>query len=347
MVMMGKYQKRIFRVTAAVVLSYWLLLLAFGMPVPRGTRCDDRYCTYYRNVRGIYYISVEHPLALINYGRWDYLSDVDKATFTVLDEGWAKDRKSVWCEDKRVASADVASFHIDKSGLPKDKNHVYVYDADTYSTRPTRCGIDVRTAEYFVRKHDGYDRAWMRDKDSVYFDETKVDVDRNTFAPLGNSYWWTDKDCVYRDGWDNASRKHTLIRVDSLRSPLDTLGAGCPYLRNGRNIIYHGCVVAEGIDVERFEEIGINKCVVNDRLFYNGERILEDSLDVPEARFYFYGHIAADKHRVFYGRRQLDGIDAASFHQVSDGVFEDKDFRYTIKENSWREKFPFNREKKR
>ena len=71
------------------------------------------------------------------------------------------------------------------SGLPKDKHHVFVYDADMCNFRPSKCNMDVATAEYFVFNKDGQDWTWIRDRNHVYYDETKLDVDRNTFAPLG------------------------------------------------------------------------------------------------------------------------------------------------------------------
>lgn len=328
------------------ILSWWFVSFFFGFPIPRGTRVCHDYSTYYENWRGVYYISVEHVLNLINFGHWGYLKDVDRETFVILDDNWAKDKNHVWYQDKIVETADAASFNVDKSGLPKDKRHVFVYDADICNFRPTRCGIDVPTAECFVFKNNGQDWTWMRDKNFVYYDETKLDVDRNTFAPLGRTLWWTDKDYVYMDTWNSSLKKCELIKVDSLQSPVDTLNAGSHYLRNGKNIIYLGKVVAKDIEVHRFEEVGLSKCIVNDMLFENGDCILKDSLNVSEAKFYFYGHIAADKNHVFYSRKQLNDIDAATFRQIEDEIFEDKDFIYTIKENVWREKYPFDRKKK-
>lgn len=344
---MGKWQKIIFGGIIIAVAFYFLTCIIFVIPMPKGTRVCAKYSTFYKNGRGIYYISVDHVLNLIEYGHWGYLEDADEKSFIVLDDNWAKDKKKVWYQNKVIESADVSSFYIDESGLPKDKNHVYVYSEDIGNFRPTKCGIDVQTAEMFVHKHNGQDWTWMRDKDFVYLDETRLDVDRNTFASLGKSYWWTDKNYVYSDSWDSSLKKNVLIRVDSLQLPIDTLNAGCQYLRNGKNIIYLSSVIAKDIDIVRFEEVGVSKCIVNDMLFYNGKRILKDSLNVPEAKFYFYGHIAADKRHVFYGSKQLDDIDASTFHQISNEIFEDKNFRYTIKENSWKEEYPFDRKKKR
>lgn len=339
-------RKILFKSIIIIIASYWFVSFFLGFPIPRGTRVCSDYSTYYKNWKGIYYISVEHTLNLINFGHWGYLGDVDEKTFTILDNNWGKDKNYVWYQDKIVKTADATSFNVDKSGLPKDKRHVFVYDVDMRNFRPSKCNMDVATAEHFVLKNNGQDWTWMRDKNFVYYDETKLDVDRNTFAPLGRTYWWTDKDFIYMDQWNSSLKKCELIKIDSLQSPIDTLNAGSHYVRNGRTIIYLGRVIAKDIEVERFEEVGLSKCIVNDMLFENGDRILNDSLNVPEAKFYFYGHIAADKNHVFYSRKQLNDIDAATFHQIDDEIFEDKNFIYTIKENVWKEEYPFNRKKK-
>lgn len=80
----------------AVFIGLYVFICVFlGFPIPRGSKVDDRYFTYYQNFRGIYFISVENSLALINYGSWGYLDDVDEYTFEVLAEDWAKDANHV------------------------------------------------------------------------------------------------------------------------------------------------------------------------------------------------------------------------------------------------------------
>ena len=105
-------------------------------------------------------------------------------------------------------------------------------------------------------------------------------------------------------------------------------------------------VILRDIDVKRFENIGVGKCIVNNMLFLDGEQILKNRLNVDKARFYFYGHIATDGQHVFYHEHLLKGIDAASFRQINEESFEDKNYIYTIKEFAWKEEDPFNREKK-
>ena len=121
----------------------------------------------------------------------------------------------------------------------------------------------------------------------VYLDEQVVDVDRDSFKPLGDSYWWIDKDWVYNDYWDPEIKRNVLAKVDSVHAPLDTFSPGCHYLRNGSNIIFLGKVILRNVELKRFEEVGVDKCIINDMLFDNGEQILKDSLNVNEAHFYF------------------------------------------------------------
>ena len=344
-----------------IALILWVrMYFSADFPIPRG-RCinADKSKYYFKNIKGVYYISVEHSLNLIEFGYWGYLKDVDYNSLVILDSDLAKDKNTVWSGCDVLQGADVASFHIDKSGLAKDRFHVYVYNHDSYKHKmhPTGCGIDVETAEYFVFKHNNQDWTWLRDNKHVYLDEQMVDVDRDSFKPLGDSNWWIDKDWVYFKCWDSVIDRNVLSKVDSVHAPLepldtlDTLIPGGYYLRNGSNIIYLGKVILRNVELKRFEQVGHDKCIINDMLFDCGEQILKDSLNVNEARFYFYGHIAADKQHVFYGHELLKDVDAATFHEIGNEVFEDKNYIYTINDDAINQviqtSYPFNKKKKK
>ena len=250
---------------------------SFVYPVPIGEKVDSSYPTYYKSIRGYYFISVRNPLALFNHGHFGYLDHVDPKSFIVLADNWAKDKDHVWNCDNIVEGADAASFIIDKTGLPKDKNHVYV-QTDLYEYKPTDCGIDARNAEYFVFKHNGQDWSWMRDKDNVYYQEVRVDVDRNSFRPLGSTAWWVDKDWIYCDYWDSKLERCVLEKVDSLQEPLDTLSRAYHYLRNGRNVIYLAKIIARDIDIFQFEDVGFDSCRINNVLYVNGECEMQQTI---------------------------------------------------------------------
>lgn len=271
-------------VIASLIGIYFCMLLFFGFPIPRGSKVDNNYYTYYKNVFGIYYISVENAPALFNHGSWGYLDDVDVQTFRVLAEGWAKDVNHVWHDNKIVRNTDVNSFHINQYGVAVDKNSVYIRDSsnDEDYIRPSHSGIDVETAEYFIYRLGELQDEWMRDKDFVYLYDQRIDVDRNSFEIYGED-WFVDKDFLYKTLYNSVSRKWDLHRIDSLQRPIE---AGYQYFRNGRNIIYGDSIILKDIDVQRFEEIGVGKYRVNDMLFLWGKPFLKDSLDVENARFY-------------------------------------------------------------
>lgn len=321
---------------------YFFIIVFFGFPLPRGSKVDDRYFTYYQNFRGIYFISVENSLALINHGSWGWLDDVDESTFEVLAEGWAKDANHVWHFDDIVRKADLKSFHINESGLPVDKRHVFVRSKNGVFV-PSTSGIDPETAEYFVYRLGTLQEEWMRDKDFVYHYDNKVDVDRNSFKIYGED-WFIDKNFLYKTLYNNMTQQWDLHCLDSLQTPIE---AGYQYFRNGRNIIYGEAVIIRDIDVQRFEEVGLLKYRINDMLFYNGTPFLKDSLDVKNAKFYFHGRIAADGQSVFFDDKRLEDIDAATFRQIDNKTYEDRDYIYTIPEITHRKNdFPFDKKKK-
>ena len=254
-----------------IVTVLLLLYISYIFPIPRGERVNPQYYSYYKNLMGIYYISVENSIGLFNHGIYRYLNEVDPNTFQVLAEAWAKDKNHVWHRGEIVEVADIASFKIDKSGLAKDKNHVYV-DDEKEGFHATKCGIDVETAEYFILESpEWFSISWMRDKNNVFFHEKRAGVDRNTFRQLGQTQWLMDKDGIYTVCWDTSLNKNVFVKVDSLQTPIDTLSTG--YLRNGRNVIYLSKIIVKDKDITKFEEVGHDGCRVNDMLFENGSLV--------------------------------------------------------------------------
>lgn len=328
----------------ASAIGFWSFMLFGSFPIPRGIKVKSDCYTYYKNFFGIYYISVENPLALFNHGHWGYLEDVDESTFNILDDEWAKDAKHVWHENKLIENVDVKTFHINKSGVAMDKNNVYIYEYSNgdFLVKPSQNGIDINTAEYFIYRLGERESEWMRDKDHIYHYDKKIDVDRNSFRIFGED-WFIDKNFVYITKYNSNTTRWDLCRIDSLQHPIK---AGYLYLRNGRNIIYGDSVILRDIDVRRFKEIGVGKYIINDMVFLWGKPYLKDSLDVKNAKFYFHGRIAVDDKNVYFDNKRILGIDAATFKKVKDDTFEDKNYTYTIKDESWDNDIPFDKKKK-
>lgn len=326
-----------------IAFPYVLAPILSGIPLARGNKVDSRFDTYYKNYKGIYYLSTTNPFLMMEVGvHWAYLEDVDEDSFIVFNNSWAKDATHVWNRGKVLDYIDVESFHVNVAGMPVDKNNVYVIGDCTYI--PSQCGIDPATAEYFVDRLGNIETLWMRDKDHVYYDEEIMDVDRNSFVKLKTD-WFIDKDFIYTMGNDTHN-KRTLLRVDSVQYPIDTIAEGSDYLRNGRNVLFNHKIIVEDTDIKRLEMVSPFKCIVNDMLFDYGEQILKDELNVEAAKFYLFGHIAVDDSNVFYGRERLQDIDAPSFKQIDYDTFEDKDYIYIVKSNSIEKKYPFDKKKK-
>lgn len=102
-------------------------------------------------------------------------------------------------------------------------------------------------------------------------------MDRATFRPLGNTYWWVDNDWVYMDYWSSELNRCVLEKIDSIQEPIDTLSSGSHYLRNGRDVIYLSKIIVKDTEIVKFEEAGFDKCWVNDMLFEGGKLVDESS----------------------------------------------------------------------
>lgn len=326
-----------------IAFPYIMAPILSGIPLAKGNKVDPRFDTYYKNYKGIYYLSTTNPFIMMEVGvHWAYLEDVDEDSFVVFSNSWAKDATHVWLRGKVLDYIDVETFHVNETGVPVDKDNVYVYG--NYSYIPSRSGIDPATAEYFVDSLGLLETHWMRDKDYVYYNEERVDVDRKSFAKLKTD-WFVDKNFIYVMGNDS-NNVRTLLRVDSTQYPIDTISKGSYYLRNGRNVLYGDRIIVKDADIERIETVGSFKCIINNMLFDYGEQILKDELNVDKAKFYLYGHIAVDGDNVFYEKERLDDIDASSFRQIDDDTFEDNDYIYIVKHNVKENKYPFEKRRK-
>ncbi len=115
-------------------------------------------------------------------------------TFRILDKSWAKDSNHVWYGSVLITNVDAKTFKINASGIPLDKNNVYIFNYDNSNTiiKPAKSHIDKETVEYFIYRLGERQDEWMRDKDYVYFNDKRINVDRNSFDIVDED-WFTDK----------------------------------------------------------------------------------------------------------------------------------------------------------
>lgn len=139
----------------------------------RGESINPNFEVYRRNSKGVYYALCTR---LLSESGLIYLEGANADSVVVLSAQFAKDHKHVWHYAELVKGVDVNTFTVSKTGVPKDRNHVYIYTyiSEENASRfiPMSDSIDIATAEYFIPNNDTtfvfYDDDWIRDSCHVF-----------------------------------------------------------------------------------------------------------------------------------------------------------------------------------
>ena len=158
---------------------------------------------YRINNKGVFYTS---DGSLVQECLINYLEGANADSMVVLNKQYAKDNKHVWHYYDIVKDVDVATFTVSKTGVPKDKDHVYLQSYSSYSRLiPVSHYIDVATAEYFIHiiqpdnnSLSDYDEDWIRDSRHVFLEGFILrGIDVETFKRISyNEY--QDKNGSYK-----------------------------------------------------------------------------------------------------------------------------------------------------
>ena len=146
------------------------------------------------NNKGVFYA---YDTELMKDSYIDYLRGANAESMVVLNKQFAKDDRHVWCHSERVRGVDVASFTVSKTGVPKDKDHVYwrcLFERERTSRYvPVSHYIDVATAEYFIEEDNKYylgeyDEDWLRDSCHVFYNGCMLrGIDAGSFKKIGDN----------------------------------------------------------------------------------------------------------------------------------------------------------------
>jgi hypothetical protein len=158
------------------------------------------------NNKGVFYA---HQTKLLTDCFINYLRGANAKSMVVLNKQFAKDDRHVWRYSERVRGVDVASFTVSKTGVPKDKNHVYwrrLFERErTPRYVPVSHYIDIATAEYFIMEDNKYykgeyDDDWLRDSCHVFYCGCMLrGIDAETFKKVGDDKY-EDKNGSYTTG---------------------------------------------------------------------------------------------------------------------------------------------------
>lgn len=219
-----------------------ILLLCASHPEFRGGRpVSTKSKNYCKGKSGYYYSPGNHPIIFgffplevdgnsfevlaryyakdknhVFYGR--YTIDANPTTFKVLSERFAKDDKYVFFEGAVIEKADASSFYLNETGVPLDKKHVFVYEPEQ-GYIPSTLNLDRASIEKLHPKDDptGSYAQWalVKDKNGVYWGDTKLPVDVNSFhrddSTRYNAGCWRDKKGRYCEVLD-ASKGQIILK---------------------------------------------------------------------------------------------------------------------------------------
>ena len=146
-----------------------------------------------------YYLTKTGKIVYSRNGNWleigiHEIKGVDKKTFSVMNENYAKDKNYIYYKETRVNNVDLKTFTPILEDYGKDKNHVYSGEKIMEGISPD--GIKPITEE------NRQSMLYFENKDGIFYNNEKLPVekeDRNNFRILkytlttdGKNIFWED-----------------------------------------------------------------------------------------------------------------------------------------------------------
>ncbi len=140
-------------------------------------------------------------------------------TFITLSNEFAKDNKQVFYKGKLLEGADAETFHLNETGVPLDKNHVFVFIEKFFTYVPSSLNLDKNTVRklYPNQIETSAQRDLLQDKNGVYSGNMKLPVDSSSFRKHTREGYWLDKNGIYSESWDPNTRHTILYDVTNLK----------------------------------------------------------------------------------------------------------------------------------
>lgn len=265
-------------------------------------------------------------------GNWFELGyrelEADPETFTVFSREFAKDKQQVYWKDK-IQNVDHASFTIDEQGTPRDAQHVY-YHYDYGDSLHIIKNADALTYEtYKPIKQEWSYYAWGRDKNAIFLNGNKLDVDRGTFTVLNATLAIDSANIyvIYRDySQVGGARAEVQVLKKAAHPGTEPKVISENYVQFGNALVLSNWKVDFSMlmfdKIEAIKIIDERNVVVNETILVSdGERI--DGVDIESLEILNRDFIK-DKQYVFYDRKKITGADVASFTPVYEEYSKDK-----------------------
>jgi len=265
------------------------------------------------------------------------LENVDKKTFTVLSERFAKDKNRVYSGSVGDKNVDAPTFEYvvsqkdEETGFGRDKNHVYsLYSYERGENSVFKIVPDANPATYQALENN-----WSKDDKNVYYRFVKVDADAQTFVNI-NYYYSKDKNYLYSQGLRDSIRKEKCNT-----SELSLIADNNLYIRT-KTRIYFSC--DDYFTSLPLKDTASIKNLYDGRWLNVDEKIVVDgtwlnSPDVDEKTFVSLGWgFFKDNKNVYFGKWKTPGnknnlviiadADLNTFEQIGGNYAKDKNHVY-------------------
>ena len=266
------------------------------------------------------------------------LKNVDKETFIVLSNSYAKDKNRAYFGAEGDANVDVLTFEYvgpDKNyGFARDKNHVYTLYAP-YSDRAENSVFKI-IPDADPATYQQLEQGWSKDDKNVYFlnKKTDADPDPQTFVVISN-YYSKDKYYLYTQERGIAySITKTKCNTDEL------VLVGDRYIRTNTNLYYFSYDADNKLsnipikDTASIEMLGLSGWLKADgKIVLNGVWLNDPQVD--EKTFVSLGwQYFKDKNNVYFWKWNTRSLtvmaeaDLNTFEQIDGGYAKDKNHVY-------------------
>lgn len=167
--------------TYLILATFLILVLSTIYGIFFNKKCSD--IGYQFGVISVYYCDF--------YNTWTVtsLNNVDRQSFQILNNIYAKDKNIVYVLGKPIEFADVVSFQVLKNEYAKDKNHVYSWGNVLGDAIP---GTTHRASDWDkpdLQSFEVLTNSYTKDKNFVYYKNKRMsDADPTTFELLEPGY---------------------------------------------------------------------------------------------------------------------------------------------------------------
>ena len=266
---------------------------------------DKNSVRYIGDKNGIYYILNDAQR----------IKGADFKTFEELGYSYAKDKNSIYFENRKIKGADISSFEVLNDGYAKDKNSFYL---EGEKVKGVNKSTSKEPSENMAQKGRTVIGLLEIDDNNVYNIDEPLNISPKNFSLIGerNDYVKNDKGVYFIDVY-NVSKPTTVEKLPVNPDKFRVIKKN--YLKDDKIVYYnsnHGNMKVEDADAASFQELTENYGKDKNYIYY-GEQKIENS-DSNSAKA-ITDIILKDKHNVYYIGQKLEGIsDAETFEAISD-----------------------------